>query len=185
MALEPYRPPSDNRYRDELDREIDQKIDTFLHRWNWKLARFVRRAIIVLFVLWVAANVIPSAFTFVTTQPLGPVILQLLSVAGYLFVFIGFQFSLMYFFMARTRIYWVKPGETGISFKDYKGNPEVLEAATRIVTLLKGVKGFKSMGGGSPAACCSSARPAPARATWPRLYRLRPMCRSATSVPLR
>ncbi|HEU5098597.1 MAG TPA: AAA family ATPase [Roseiflexaceae bacterium] len=147
MALEPYRPPSDNRYRDELDREIDQKIDTLFHRWNWKLARFIRRAIIVLFVLWVAANVIPSAFEFVTTQPLGPVILQLLSVAGYLFVFIGFQFGLMYFFMARTRIYWVKPGETGIGFKDYKGNPEVLEAATRIVTLLKGVKGFKSMGG--------------------------------------
>lgn len=71
----------------------------------------------------------------------------LVSVAGYLFVFIGFQFSLMYFFMARTRIYWVKPGETGVSFKDYKGNPEVLEAATRIVTLLKGVKDFKDMGG--------------------------------------
>ena len=67
--------------------------------------------------------------------------------AGYLFVFIGFQFGLMYFFMARTRIYWVKPGETGVSFKDYKGNPEVLEAATRIVTLLKGVKEFKTMGG--------------------------------------
>jgi ATP-dependent Zn protease len=147
MALEPYRPPSDNRYRDELDREIDQKIDTFFHRWNWKLFRFIRRAAIVIFVLWVAMNAIPAAFKFVTTQPLGPAILQLLSVAGYLFVFIGFQFGLMYFFMARTRIYWVKPGETGVGFKDYKGNPEVLEAATRIVTLLKGVKGFKSMGG--------------------------------------
>ena len=45
MALEPYRPPSDNRYRDELDREIDQKIDTFFHRWNWKLVRFIRRAV--------------------------------------------------------------------------------------------------------------------------------------------
>jgi hypothetical protein len=54
MALEPYRPPSDNRYRDELDREIDQKIDTFFHRWNWKLVRFIRRALFILFVLWVA-----------------------------------------------------------------------------------------------------------------------------------
>jgi len=34
-----------------------------------------------------------------------------------------------------------------VSFKDYKGNPEVLEAAHRIVTLLKGVKDFKDMGG--------------------------------------
>jgi cell division protease FtsH len=53
----------------------------------------------------------------------------------------------MYYFMARTRIYWVRPGETGISFKDYRGNPEVLEAARRIVTLLKGAKEFKDMGG--------------------------------------
>jgi len=147
MALEPYRPPSDNRYRDELDREIDQKIDTFFHRWNWKLVRFIRRAVIVLFVIWVAINAIPAAFNFITTQPLGPVILQLITTGATLFLFIGFQFSLMYFFMARTRIYWVKPGETGVGFQDYKGNPEVLEAATRIVTLLKGVKGFKSMGG--------------------------------------
>jgi cell division protease FtsH len=147
MALEPYRPPSDNRYRDELDREIDQKIDTFFHRWNWKLVRLIRRVAIVLFLLWVAINTIPAALALVTTQPLGPVILQVLTMGAYLFVFIGFQFSLMYFFMARTRIYWVKPGETGVGFEDYKGNPEVLQAATRIVTLLKGVKGFKSMGG--------------------------------------
>jgi ATP-dependent Zn protease len=147
MALEPYRPPSDNRYRDELDREIDQKIDTFFHRWNWKLVRLIRRVVIVLFVLWVAMNAIPAAFSFITSQPLGPLILQLLTTGLSLFLFIGFQFSLMYFFMARTRIYWVKPGETGVGFQDYKGNPEVLQAATRIVTLLKGVKGFKSMGG--------------------------------------
>src|SRR5215216_2738752 len=147
MALEPYHPPSDNRYRDELDREIDQKIDTLFHRWNWKLVRFIRRAVIVLFVIWVAINAIPAAFGFITTQPLGPVILQLLTTGATLFLFIGFQFSLMYFFMARTRIYWVKPGETGVGFEDYKGNPEVLQAATRIVTLLKGVKNFKDMGG--------------------------------------
>ena len=39
------------------------------------------------------------------------------------------------------------PGETGVGFKDYKGNPEVLESARQVVTLLKGVKRFKLMGG--------------------------------------
>jgi cell division protease FtsH len=39
------------------------------------------------------------------------------------------------------------PGETGYGFADYKGNPEVLEAARRIVILLRGVKGFREMGG--------------------------------------
>jgi cell division protease FtsH len=147
MALEPYRPPSDNRYRDELDRELDQKIDSMMHRWPWKVMRLIRRIAVVLFVLWLLINLIPSVMNFLLNQPLGPVILQVVTMGAYLFVFIGFQFGLMYFFMARTRIYWLKPGETGVSFKDYKGNPEVLEAASRIVTLLKGVKEFKSMGG--------------------------------------
>ncbi len=97
--------------------------------------------------LWLLTNLVPTAAEFLLTQPLGPVILQVLTMGAYLFFFIGFQFFLMFFFMARTRIYWLKPGETGVSFKDYKGNPEVLEAATRIVTLLKGVKDFKTMGG--------------------------------------
>src|SRR5260370_20686731 len=39
------------------------------------------------------------------------------------------------------------PGETGVNFDDYKGNPEVLEAAKRIVLLLQGVDEFKQMGG--------------------------------------
>jgi ATP-dependent Zn protease len=147
MALEPQRPERETRYRDDLDREIDQKIDSMLHRWPWKVMRTIRRIAVVLFVIWLLLNLIPSAMQFLMTQPLGPVILQVVTMGAYLFVFIGFQFGLMYFFMARTRIYWLKPGETGVSFKDYKGNPEVLEAATRIVTLLKGVKEFKSMGG--------------------------------------
>jgi ATP-dependent Zn protease len=147
MALEPAGPDRERRYRDELDREIDQKIDSMMHRWPQKLMRVIRRIAIVLFVLWLLINMIPSLANFLLTQPLGPVILQVVTMGAYLFVFIGFQFGLMYFFMARTRIYWLKPGETGVSFKDYKGNPEVLEAATRIVTLLKGVKEFKSMGG--------------------------------------
>src|SRR3989442_7993632 len=39
------------------------------------------------------------------------------------------------------------PGETGVGFDDYKGNPEVLEAARRIVLLLQGAEEFKAMGG--------------------------------------
>src|SRR4051812_14785254 len=78
MALEPYRPPSDDRYRDDLDREIDQKIDTFFHRWNWKLVRFIRRAVIVVSVIWVGPTAFPAQFPFFSPQPMGPVIFQLL-----------------------------------------------------------------------------------------------------------
>lgn len=148
MAIEPYRPQSDQHYRDELDRELDTKIDRFFYRWNWKLARFIRRALLVAFVVWVLWNIIPGLAGLLSRpSALGPMIIQILFIGGYLFFFIGFQFFLMYKFMARTRVYWVNPGETGVGFKDYRGNPEVLEAASRIVTLLRGAKEFKDMGG--------------------------------------
>ncbi|MBU6335126.1 MAG: AAA family ATPase [Chloroflexi bacterium] len=147
MALEPVRPESRPTYRDDVDRQLDARIDAALHRWPWKVRRFFWRILIVLAVLWLASLLLPQAATFLTTSDMGSVIMQVLVTASYLFFFIGFQFFLMFYFMGRTRIYWLKPGETGISFKDYKGNPEVLEAARRIVTLLKGAKEFKEMGG--------------------------------------
>jgi len=147
MAIEPYRPGNDGQRREELDRELDKKIEKFFHRWNWKLFRGIRTLLIIAAVIWLAVNLLPPMFEVVFSGQIGPMILQFLPIAAYLFFFIGFQFFLMYFFMARTRIYWVRPGETGVSFKDYRGNPEVLEAAHRVVTLLKGAKEFKRMGG--------------------------------------
>ncbi|HWQ12481.1 MAG TPA: AAA family ATPase [Roseiflexaceae bacterium] len=146
MALEPYR-PRDTQYRDELDRELDEKISQALFRWPWKLRRLILRVAIALAAIWLAMRLLPIGVEFVTSSDMGAVIVQILMVGAYLFFFIGFQFFLMFYFMGRTRIYWLKPGETGIGFKDYKGNPEVLEAARRIVTLLKGAKEFKDMGG--------------------------------------
>lgn len=145
MAIEPYRPNQDGR--DDLERELDTKIDKLFHRWNWKLFRFVRTLIFIAIGIWLAANLLPPIFDVILAGEAGQVILAIIPTAIGLFFFIGFQFFLMYFFMARTRIYWVKPGETGVSFKDYQGNPEVLEAARRVVTLLKGAKDFKQMGG--------------------------------------
>src|SRR5215216_5920412 len=67
MALEPYRPPADNRYRDELDREIDQKLDKVFNRWRTKLWRFVRRAIFFVAVLYLFWNYVsPTLFGWLT-----------------------------------------------------------------------------------------------------------------------
>ena len=57
------------------------------------------------------------------------------------------QFVAIFWFMGRARVYWLKAGETQVTFDDYKGNEQVLEASRRIVTLLKGQKKFKDMGG--------------------------------------
>jgi cell division protease FtsH len=62
-------------------------------------------------------------------------------------MFIIIQFVALFWFLARGRTYWILPGETGSTWDDYRGNPEIVENAKRIVTLLKGVKEFKEMGG--------------------------------------
>ncbi|MFO7171122.1 MAG: AAA family ATPase [Chloroflexota bacterium] len=146
MALEPHR-PRETQYRDELDRELDAKIDAAFHRWPWKVRRLITRVLIALAAIWLVVRIVPAGVGFVMNNDIASAIVQVLMIAAYLFFFIGFQFFLMFYFMGRTRIYWLKPGETGVGFKDYKGNPEVLEAARRIVTLLKGAKEFKEMGG--------------------------------------
>ncbi|UUZ95044.1 AAA family ATPase [Paenibacillus sp. P25] len=71
------------------------------------------------------------------------VILQLL----FAILFVIIQFVALFWFLARGRTYWILPGETGTNWDDYRGNPEIVDNAKRIVTLLKGVKEFKEMGG--------------------------------------
>ncbi|MER3405380.1 MAG: ATPase, partial [Chloroflexota bacterium] len=44
----------------------------------------------------------------------------------YAILFMIVQFGALIWFMSRGRTYWIMPGETGIGFKDYKGQPEIL-----------------------------------------------------------
>ncbi len=127
--------------RSELDSSIDKGIDRF---FAW-IARHVVRlaiffAVVALFVLFglPRLNMILSFLPFAIS-----IIFQLI----FAIVFIVIQFGAMMYFMSRPRMYWVMPGETGLSFRDYKGNPEVLELAQRIVIILRGAKRFKDMGG--------------------------------------
>jgi len=79
-----------------------------------------------------------------------PLWVQIATVVGQIMFAIIFgimQFVAIFWFLARSRIYWVQPGETGIGFKDYRGNPDVVEVSRRVVTLLRGVKKFNQMGG--------------------------------------
>jgi cell division protease FtsH len=102
------------------------------------------------FLLWFAALVIigvllweggPTAWDI--ALGIGSVAMQLL----FAVLFMIIQFVALFWFLARGRTYWILPGETGATWDDYRGNPEIVENAKRIVTLLKGVKEFKEMGG--------------------------------------
>ena len=123
----------------DLDKSINLGMDQFGRfvklRWLWLILAGI--------VAWyVIVNVIPQ----LTPPSPGTVFLYVFQIA-FAVLFIIIQFAALFWFLGRPRLYWVMPGETGINFDDYKGNPEVLEAARRIVLLLQGVKEFKEMGG--------------------------------------
>ena len=69
------------------------------------------------------------------------------------FLFIGAfmigQFGLMFWFLGRARAYTIWPGSDtqGVSFEDYRGQPELLAQARQIVTLVRGVRAFEEAGG--------------------------------------
>ena len=106
-------------------------------------------------VLAVIAILVAVYFTWVvpTFGYLGPLFSSLFStvlqVAFFMFLAI-IQFVAIFWFMGRARVYWLTPDEVGLTFKDYRGNRSVLEFAERTVTLLRGVRRFKDMGGEVP-----------------------------------
>jgi cell division protease FtsH len=59
------------------------------------------------------------------------------------------QFGLMFWFLGRARTYTIWPGSDtqGVSFADYRGQPELLDQAKQVVTLLRGVRAFEEAGG--------------------------------------
>src|SRR5438876_1979795 len=122
---------------DELDRKIDRALGRvgMLVRTLFVIAALAFLGLFVIYPQWDVMG------PFITTG------LYLVFQLFYVAFLMIFQFIVLFWFIGRPRIYWLMPGETGVGFKDYKGNPEVLESARQVVTLLKGVKRFKLMGG--------------------------------------
>lgn len=102
------------------------------------------------FLLWLATFVMIGVVLWIGGPPAWEIALGIISILLQLLfavVFIIIQFVALFWFLARGRTYWILPGETGATWDDYRGNPEIVENAKRIVILLKGVKEFKEMGG--------------------------------------
>jgi len=131
---------------DDLDRAADEKVDDILHFLRYRSLKYVVR--IGLLVLFIFAIINQKAWSAALTGFLsGNPLIQIISQLLFAIVFISVQFGAFFFLMGRPRVQWMMPGEGGVGFADYKGNPEVLEGARRVVTLLRGAKAFKQMGG--------------------------------------
>jgi len=128
------------RREDGVD-ELDRKIDRALGRVGVLLRTLVILAVVVFVGLFVIAPHWDEWSQYILFGAY--LVFQLF----FAIMFMIIQFVALFWFIGRPRIYWVMPGETGITFEDYKGNPEVLESAKQVVTLVRGVKKFKQMGG--------------------------------------
>src|SRR6266540_5530476 len=117
---------------------IVEKIAGFIGR-HWR-ALLVWLVMVGAFFIWFLPNL-------ETVLPILGFVAYLLFQLLFAILFMVVQFGALFYFLSRGRTYWVMPGETGVGFKDYRGHKDVLEIAQRWVTLLKGVKEFKRMGG--------------------------------------
>jgi cell division protease FtsH len=135
---QPYLQP-DGRF----DWENEETLVDRRNRLPNRIARFIRR-------FWLPALLLGGVFVLLMDAE---VMTAFLSIASFILrllfaiSYIIFQFIIMFWFLARTRMYTVMPGAEGIGFKDYRGQPEILEQAEQIVTLLRGVKAFENSGG--------------------------------------
>jgi cell division protease FtsH len=121
--------------REELDRSIDLGMDQF--------GRFAKRAWLIVALIIVIPVLVVTFLGLQTAISLLGTLAQVLVLLAVAIL----QFVAIFWFLGRPRLYWVMPNETGVTFDDYKGNPEVLESARRIVRLLQGVPEFREMGG--------------------------------------
>ncbi len=113
------------------------------HRY-WRYKFKLRHAVIAAALLWYAVEFYqaPPLVWAYTLQVATTILSTLFSISISILHIVA-----LFWFLGRGRMYWMDAGETGVTFDDYKGNDQVLEVSSRIVTLLKGVKEFKDMGG--------------------------------------
>ena len=75
--------------------------------------------------------------------------------------FMIIQFGALFWFLSRPRKYTVTPDDAqiGLSFENYRGQPDLLEHAKSTVKILQGLSNFEKLGGDMPKGMLLSGRP--------------------------
>jgi cell division protease FtsH len=120
-----------------------------------------RRLLILLFVVafcvavFGARGIIEGFFGLLGQMP------SLLFGLMYAAFFMIFQFGAMMWFMSRPRKYVVTPDQPqiGLSFDNYRGQPDLIDHAKSLVRILRGVERFQKLGGEMPKGMLLSGAP--------------------------
>ena len=125
--------------------------------WERNRGRLVILLFVVTFLVLLngARGVIESTISIIAAAP--ALLLQIAFAMSYIVAYFGF----MFWFLSRPRKYVTTPDDAqiGLSFAEYRGQPDLLEHAKSTVRILKGETVFTAMGGEMPKGMLLSGRP--------------------------
>ncbi|MCC6805096.1 MAG: AAA family ATPase [Anaerolineae bacterium] len=127
----------------KFDWENEETLVDRRKRLPYRLWRMVRRTWFWVLLIGVIVAALFDADVMRSFVQIAGLALQ---IGLFILIFVS-QFVLMFWFLGRSRMYTIMPGAEGINFDDYRGQPEILEQAQQIVTLLRGVAAFEGSGG--------------------------------------
>jgi cell division protease FtsH len=112
-------------------------------------------ALLVVMILTGASTLIGGVFSLVASLP------QLAISLAFAASYIIFQFGILFWFLSRPRKYTITPDDPqiGMTFENYRGQPDLLEHARSTVNILQGVKEFEVRGGEMPKGLLLAGRP--------------------------
>ncbi len=135
----PIAPPPRKYAWEEEETLVEKRRRSPRHR----LQRFISNNWLIGLILFIVLAALFSAEVMSAIIPMFTFLFRFVFAAAFIII----QFVAMFWFVGRARMYTVWPGTEGVSFKDYRGHPEVLVQAKQIVKLLRGVRVFEEAGG--------------------------------------
>ncbi len=145
MSLTKRDPHDNNLSPNGRVRHAWEEEETLVERRKRLRYRIMRqitfwRVTIIVFVL--AALFDPLVMLFIRDTGLPAIVFML-----QLLMFMIFPYIIFFWFLGNARTYTIMPGAEGVSFEDYRGQPDLLEQAKQMVKLLRGVRVFEEAGG--------------------------------------
>jgi cell division protease FtsH len=123
--------------------ELEETLVDQRRRWPNRLRSLLKRRLLWLVLIGLFLFALFDAAFMTSFLAIAGVVLQVMILMSIALL----QFVAIFWFLSRSRMYTVLPGAEGVSFDDYRGQPELLEQARQIVTLLRGVTAFEGSGG--------------------------------------
>jgi cell division protease FtsH len=123
--------------------ELEETLVDQRRRWPNRIRGLLRRRWLMMLLVGIFIFALFDADFMTSFLQIAGVVLQVMILMSIALL----QFVAIFWFLSRSRMYTVLPGAEGVSFDDYRGQPELLEQARQIVLLLRGVKAFEGSGG--------------------------------------